>query len=641
MHVPQASSKPDTTITIDGNPGDWVAITPIAWDPPGDGDDGYDLLECYVTNDGSNLYFMIKVRGEIQPAGEERNLPYSVGLDTDQNRATGETEGSQNVPLDIGLDYLIVVPTYKIGEAGRYSSSIFRASSEERWEELPGVFSSSFANSVLEFGCPLSTIGYPEAIDMVFVGKPFAENLDFAPNQTAGPKDYVTYYVAPPLIKADGKIGDWVGISPLAEVSDPEGDVPRGSDEDILHCYVTNDRETLYVRIDIKGGLSAAEFFVGLDTDINPATGWTKLGGLPLGIGMDYIVDYLAGESIFFPAGAGLPGYLSSLPAQDVEPLVTNVISSGWNGSAAEFAIPLRWIGNPSRIDIVGVIPVEREIDTIIEADITDPLRYEVYVSPIVEITNRYDVNDYPYIWNSSVYICTVKWTVETGDSPLNATLYFFEGRIEQTYNESARFSIIKFSFPAHHREEKTTVLTIEGFDYTRPHQLTVYIEWIENVQGEDGGLNVGIQIGAGSSTTWAVNPRIILSASPSVIDGEKGEVSLITVEVDPPARLPITITAYYGSIESPTYRVGVATYTDEFGKYTYTYNSTFHGMIGTLYIIANSSGIYSNTVTLTVTPEFPTLTLSIVPLTIIICLILLQTQKRRMPLASCKRQRR
>ena len=114
---------------------------------------------------------------------------------------------------------------------------------------------------------------------------------------------------------------------------------------------------------------------------------------------------------------------------------------------------------------------------------------------------------------------------------------------MDQEFNESARFHAMEFSFPEHYREEKTTVLTIENFDYARPHQLTVSISWIEYTPGEDGGLlDVGIQLRGGPYTTWVVNPRIILTVSPSTIDIEKGEISLITVEVDPPARLQISI---------------------------------------------------------------------------------------------------
>ena len=369
VYVPQASSRPHTTITIDGDDGDWVNIAPIAEDPIGDEEANYDLSKCYVTNDGSNLYFMIKVPGEIQYGSEPP--PYAVGLDVDQNPATGETEWPSGEPLDIGIDYVMVGPIHAFWMDWAYNRhyyffAIFDSTNED-WSKPPDFYfhsyNSSFSNGVLEFSCPLSAIGYPDAIDMIFVGKPFG--TDFAPDQTPDPSDYVTYDVAPPLIEADGSVDDWVGVSPLTETTDPEGDAPRGKDEDIVHCYVTNDMETLYVRIDVKGKVSDTEFQIMLDTDVNPATGWNR--GWELSIGADYYID---ASPTAYP-----DVYLYSSPTSGVE-FPNNTISSEKAGGTIEFAIPLGWIDNPDRIDIVFIA------SKISHSDITDPLRYEVHGPP-------------------------------------------------------------------------------------------------------------------------------------------------------------------------------------------------------------------------------------------------------------------
>ncbi|MEM4245887.1 MAG: hypothetical protein QW390_01170 [Candidatus Bathyarchaeia archaeon] len=210
IYFPQVSSRPDT-IKIDGDRGDWGGVAPIVVDPSGDEDDNYDLLECYVTNDGSNLYFMIRVSGEIiyvewneewlnmegRNAEEVDEPPYAVGLDTDQDSNTG-IRGEQP-QLDIGVDYIITGPFYVNDGLEHYSSAIFKTPSETG-VELIGFFSSSFSESVLEFGCPLSAIGHPDAINIVFAGNPFG--TDFAPDQSdEETDDYVTYEVyisAPP-----------------------------------------------------------------------------------------------------------------------------------------------------------------------------------------------------------------------------------------------------------------------------------------------------------------------------------------------------------------------------------------------------------------------------------------------------------
>jgi len=295
-NVPEAISKPNTTIMIDGNPSDWAGIPRIVADRSGDEDPDYDLTECYVTNDGSNLYFMIKVSGTIQYSPDFPQ--YAVLLDTDQNKLTGVTEVPEGETLDIGFDYAIAGIYLSGVPIEYYLCWIFREQVPVG-EDYVGVSIASFSGGILEFSCPLSVVNYPTAIDMVFMShKPWTMResgypwTEFAPDQTEGTHDYVTYNVAPPLIKADGDGSDWIGISPLVQLTDPEGDAPNGDNEDILNCRATNDGETLYLRMDIKGDGAETYFFVMLDTDTDIATGSTDLDGTPLGIGADYMVFF-------------------------------------------------------------------------------------------------------------------------------------------------------------------------------------------------------------------------------------------------------------------------------------------------------------------------------------------------------------
>ncbi|MEM3677445.1 MAG: hypothetical protein QW176_04800 [Candidatus Bathyarchaeia archaeon] len=204
-YVPQASSRPNTTIKIDGDTKDWAGIDPIVTDKIGDEEKNCDLVECYVTNDGSNLYFMIQVCGTVISTVwdmEEENgpsPPYAVGLDTDQDPNTGVR--GENPQLDIGVDYLMGGPLHTNDGLDNYFFVVFKVSkvNGEPKFEFVGFFPSAFSNSVVEFSCPLSAIGNPDAIDMVFAGKPLG--TDFAPDQTDGANDYVTYEVyvpAPP-----------------------------------------------------------------------------------------------------------------------------------------------------------------------------------------------------------------------------------------------------------------------------------------------------------------------------------------------------------------------------------------------------------------------------------------------------------
>ena len=58
----------DQSITVHGNPGDWVG-SPYITDPTGDAvSAGLDLKECYVGSDGTDLFVMMNTYGPIDPS---------------------------------------------------------------------------------------------------------------------------------------------------------------------------------------------------------------------------------------------------------------------------------------------------------------------------------------------------------------------------------------------------------------------------------------------------------------------------------------------------------------------------------------------------------------------------------------------
>ena len=68
-----------TTINIDGDMADWAEVEPIFTDIFGDGENlNEDILSCYVTNDGSNLYFRIDVAGTVIPNTEGERKHYYI-----------------------------------------------------------------------------------------------------------------------------------------------------------------------------------------------------------------------------------------------------------------------------------------------------------------------------------------------------------------------------------------------------------------------------------------------------------------------------------------------------------------------------------------------------------------------------------
>ena len=84
---------PSVTITVDGDPGDWAVVFPIVTDRTGDEIPELDITNCYVTDDGANLYFRMDLIAGPAKAS------YCVFIDTDRNSATGYSIG------DIGADY--------------------------------------------------------------------------------------------------------------------------------------------------------------------------------------------------------------------------------------------------------------------------------------------------------------------------------------------------------------------------------------------------------------------------------------------------------------------------------------------------------------------------------------------------------
>jgi len=67
----------DQSITVDGDPSDWVG-SPFFTDDIGDAvSSGLDLTECYVGSDGTDLFVMVKTDGVIDPTATGQVLVYS------------------------------------------------------------------------------------------------------------------------------------------------------------------------------------------------------------------------------------------------------------------------------------------------------------------------------------------------------------------------------------------------------------------------------------------------------------------------------------------------------------------------------------------------------------------------------------
>ena len=82
---------PPGTIQVDGDPSDWAGIHPMITDSAGDGpfdasnqyQAGSDVVKIFVTNDNSNIFFLMEFGGAPYTGG------ITMSLDTDVNSLTG------------------------------------------------------------------------------------------------------------------------------------------------------------------------------------------------------------------------------------------------------------------------------------------------------------------------------------------------------------------------------------------------------------------------------------------------------------------------------------------------------------------------------------------------------------------------
>jgi hypothetical protein len=346
-----------TPIIVDGSMFDWAGVDPIVVDPQGDalGPDE-DILRCYVANDGANLYFRIDVSGSIIPNTDTYPV-YMVFLDVDQDSLTGEPQG------DIGVEYVVTAALDLMQQGIDYWCIIMNET-----KDMIAASSAAFSDGKLEFTCPLSVIGYPSAVDMVFQASVVEPGTDTAPDS-----GHVTYDVEPAALEADGDPSDWSTIPWMLE--DTVGDADY-DEEDIVHCYVTHDNETLYLRVDVVGTITDPTdvmFAVYLDTDADPLTGYDEefYTFQPLGIGADSVAVWQSlqpgvPDQPFF----GMLWY--NLTSDMMNIRFRGAVSGNLSGSTFEMAIPLSWLGDPDVIDMVFLAMLSMPDGT----DLTVPIHY-------------------------------------------------------------------------------------------------------------------------------------------------------------------------------------------------------------------------------------------------------------------------
>jgi hypothetical protein len=129
-------------ITVDGNISDWAAVPILVSDPAGDfGTPGGDIVSLQVTNDASNVYFLLTTVGNAA----DPSVFNFLHLDTDRNAATGCGF------FGIGFEFGITL---------RQSLSYIGDARDCGWSpaDFPGALVASFNGNHVEFAVGISVL---------------------------------------------------------------------------------------------------------------------------------------------------------------------------------------------------------------------------------------------------------------------------------------------------------------------------------------------------------------------------------------------------------------------------------------------------------------------------------------------------
>ena len=160
-----------TTITIDGNPGDWAGISPVVVDSYTDGGGGaYEIRDVYATSDSSNLYLRMDL-GSIGTTAIYFELDVDENINTGYNTNT-DIWGWYLNPHDTGIDYWVWVV---VDDGTADLCALDSSGSDTYIGSCPvGI------GSVVEVAVPLSAIGESASPSL---------NMDFQTFYYGGPQD--------------------------------------------------------------------------------------------------------------------------------------------------------------------------------------------------------------------------------------------------------------------------------------------------------------------------------------------------------------------------------------------------------------------------------------------------------------------
>lgn len=171
-------NNPVSSLTVDGNLGDWSSLTSFGTDPAdiSGANNTLDWLQGWMASGSSNAYLAYQTRNAVDPNGW---WGYQVYFDTDNNGASGYQQGG------VGAEYML-----EGQEVWRYSGD----GSSWSWEHQ-GTATAATNGQNAEFSFPRSWLGNPAKLRLLFQGnnRAFGGSAEDAyPDNTTNP-DYFEY----------------------------------------------------------------------------------------------------------------------------------------------------------------------------------------------------------------------------------------------------------------------------------------------------------------------------------------------------------------------------------------------------------------------------------------------------------------
>ena len=347
-------SNGGVTIAVDGNVGDWAAVTAFAADPDdiSGPNNTLDLAQAWFAHDSNNLYIRYDSHA---PDAMVNSWGYSVQMDTDGDINTGFRGFGGELP--IGVDYMIEGSTLH-----RYTGT----GTDFSW--AAGVLlPNAVQGNSLELSLSLAEIGNPAQVHAFLFGNSVAVNgtaQDYYPdaasdNSQPASNRYFAYAIGdvpdpeppvvtppsdgvfnPATIVADGDLADWAATTSFG--TDPDDVSGANNVLDWQEAWIAHDDSNLYFGWQ---NYDAAQLSWGngimIDADRDAATGFRGFSS-ELPVGVDYLLE---ADTVHQYTGSGTDW--SWTTAGNIAPAIS--------GTAVEISLARNVIGNPTSFDVFYV----------------------------------------------------------------------------------------------------------------------------------------------------------------------------------------------------------------------------------------------------------------------------------------------